>query len=262
MIKSFKDLWKAHSEWGQGILIKEIKPLKTADIYFGCTPDEWFNFALPKVKKPEELDLKEIKKALSPVSPPTTIYLWEEHIKAGFPKFLSQNGYELMTKDTWVVFDKRAGKNLEIEIPVEHTALAKFPDYEKVAVEVYRKEWSYDNRPYVEVCRRSLTGEVKSKAPSFSAEFFMIYEDSKPVAEGGLFLTKEVGYFHNDATFKRYQRRGYNTALIKKRIKFCLEKGIETLYALVEYEDPSFRNYNKCGFEPWQVANMFVLKPK
>lgn len=260
MIENFDDLWRAHSEWNQGILIKEIRPFKTADIYFGNTPDEWFNFALPKVEKPAHLDLKEIKSVLSPISPPTTIYLLERHIKSGFPEFLSQNGYELMGKDTWVVFNKKTEKDLQIEIPIEYIGLSKFPDYEKVAVEAYKEEWDYDNRPYVEICRKTLTGEVKSKTPGFSSKFLMVYENNKPVAEAGLLLTKQVSCFHNDATLKKHQRRGYHTALIKERIKFCLDKRIEILYALVEYGDQSFRNYSKCGFVPWQTANLFTLK--
>lgn len=260
MIKNFSDLWRAHANWAQGILIKEIVPLKTADIYFGHTPDEWFNFALPKVEKPAELDLEEIKKFLSPVCPPTTIYLWEKHIKTGFPEILAKNGYELMGKDTWVVFNEKVSKDLRTDIPVEHIGLSKFPDYEKVTVEVFKEDWNYDNKPYVEMCRKSLTGEMKSQAPGFSSELFMIYEDSKPAAGAGLFLTEEVGYFHNDATFKEYRKKGYHTALIKERIKFCLDRGIKTLYSIVEYKDQSFRNYNRCGFETWQVCNLFTLK--
>ena len=259
MIRSFEDLWEAYSEWGQGILIKEIKPLKTVDIYFGNTPDAWFNFALPKVKKPADLDLAEIKRVLSPISPPTTIYLWGKHIKAGFPKFLTKNGYEFMGADTWVVLKPKGLRKLKAEIPVEHIGLSKFPDYDKVTVEVFKEE-DYDNRPYVEMCRKSLTGEMKSKAPGFSSEFFMIYGDSKPAAGAGLFLTKEIGYFHNDATFKQYRKKGYHTALIKRRTRFCLDKGIEILYSIVEHKSQSFRNYNKCGFEAWQICNLFTLK--
>lgn len=259
MIKNFPDLWKAHSEWGQGILIKEIRPLRTANVYFGNTPDEWFNFALPKVKKPAELDLGEIRRVLSPVCPPTTVYLWEKQIKSGFPEFLIKNGYKLMGKDTWVVFN-HSFNNSETNIPVEHVGLSKFPDYAKVTIDVFKEDWDYDNKPYVEVCRKSLTGEMKSKAPGFSSEFFMIYEDGKPAAGAGLFLTKEIGYFHNDATFKKYRRKGYHTALIKERVKFCLDRGIKTLYSIIEYKDQSFRNYNKCGFETWQICNLFTLK--
>jgi len=90
----------------------------------------------------------------------------------------------------------------------------------------------------------------------------MIYENGKPAAGAGLFLTKEIGYFYNDATFKEYRKRGYHAALIKERIKFCLDKKVETLYSIVEYKSQSFRNYQKCGFETWQVCELFTLKNK
>jgi len=259
MIRNFTSLWKAHSEWEQGILVKEIKPLKTADAYIGNTPDAWYNFALPRVEKPAELDLGEIKKILFPISPPATIYLFGKHIKAGFSKFLTQNGYEFFGTDTWMVFNKKAGKDLKTDVQVEHIGLSKFPDYDKVTVGVFKEE-DYDNKPYVEICRKSLTGEMKSKAPGFSSEFFMIYENGKPAAGAGLFLTKEIGYFHNDATFKEYRKKGYHIALIKKRIEFCLDKGIEKLYSIVEHKSQSFRNYKRCGFETWQACNLFTLK--
>lgn len=259
MIKNFNYLWQEHFKWSQGVLVKKVIFLKTADIYIGNTPDAWYNFALPKVMKPKDLDLKEIKKVLSPISSPTTIYLFEKHIKAGFPKFLTQNGWEFFGSDTWMVFNPETDKDFKTNISAETINLAKFPDYEKVTVEVFGQE-GYDDGPYNKICQDSLTGKLKSKEPSFSAEFFMIYQNRQPTAGAGLFLTKEIGYFHNDATFKKHRGKGYHTTLIKKRVDFCLKKKIKTLYSIVEYEKQSFRNFKKCGFETWQVANLFTLK--
>lgn len=259
MIQGFEDLWQAHFEWARGVLLKKIKPLKAIDIYFGYPPTEWFNFALPTVEKPECLDLNEIKKILSPVSPPTAVYLHEKHVKAGFPEFLTQNGYQFMGTDTWMVFDKKISGELTSETPVEHIGLAKFADYDKLTHGVFKRE-GYDDPTYNEICRKSLTGEMKSKVPGFSSEFFMIYKDDKPVAGAGLFLTREVGYFHNDATYKQYRKKGYHAALIKERIKFCLDRKIKTLYSIVEKDSQSFRNFKRCGFKTWQVCELFTLK--
>lgn len=261
MIKNFPDLWKVHFEWSKGVLLKEIKKLKTADIYFGYPPTEWFNFAVPKVEKPTELDLVEIKKVLSPISPPTAIYLFEKYIKGGFAEFLKKKGYKFMGTDTYMVFNKKAGKDSRINVPIEHIGLSKFPDYDELTHQVF-KETGYDDPTYNKICRKSLIGEMKSKVPGFSSEFFMIYEDSKPAAGAGLFLAKEIGYFHNDATFKEYRKKGYHTALIKERIKFCLDRGIKTLYSIVEHKGQSFRNYSRCGFKTWQICNLFTLKSK
>lgn len=258
MIKNFSDLWKAHFEWNLGVLVKEIKHFKTADVYISYISDEWFNFALPRVEKPKNLDLDEIKKVLSPISPKTTIYLLEEHVKSGFPKFLLRNGYELFSEDNWVVFN-HSYKDLGTDIPVEKIGLSKFPDYDKVTVDAYKEFWDFDDRPYNEICRKVLTGAVKSKTTSFSTEFFMVYEDGKPAAGAGLFFTDKIGCFHNDATLKEYRKKGYHTALIKERIKFCLKKGIKTLYSIVDGE-LSLKNYSRCGFDPWQVASLFTLK--
>ncbi len=260
MIRSFEDLWKAHTELCQGVLIKDIKKLKTADIIIGNTPDAWYNFALPKVSKPADLDLNEIKKALSPINPATTIYLWEKHRKAGFSNPLKRNGYESMGTDTWMILKNKVRKDLETDVPVEHVGLSKFSDYEKITNKVFKEEDNYDDQPYNEVCRQALAGEKKSKTPSFSAEFFMVYKDSRPVAGAGLFLTKEVGYFHNTATLKSHRKKGYHTSLIKARIKFCLERKIPLLYSIVEYKSKSFRNLERFGFRSWQVCELFTLK--
>jgi len=257
MIRSFEDLWRAHTEMCQGVLVKDIKKLKTADVIIGNTPDAWYNFALPKVGKPADFDLEEIKKILFPISPPTTIYLWEKHVKAGFPEFLKQNEYQSFGTDVWMVSDKKTA--MEVDILIEQISLDKFSDFNQVTVEVYEEE-GYDDRPYNKICREALTGERKSKAPGFSSEFFMIYEDSKPAAGAGLFLTKETGYFHNDATYKQHRRKGYHTSLIKERINFCLNKGIKTLYSIVEKDSQSFRNFERCGFKTWQVCELFTLK--
>jgi len=261
VIKNFLDLWKVHFEWSKGVLLKEIKSLKTTDIYFGYPQTEWFNFALPKVEKPTELNLAEIKKVLFPVNPLTAIYLFEKHIKTGFPKFLKKNGYKFMGTDTYMVFNSKTLKDFKINIPIEHINLSKFQEYNELTYKVF-SEAGYDDLTYNKICHQTLTGEMKSKAPGFSSEFFMIYENGKPAAGAGLFLTKEIGYFHNDATFKEYRKRGYHAALIKERIKFCLDKKVETLYSIVEYKSQSFRNYQKCGFETWQVCELFTLKNK
>lgn len=259
MVRSFENLWQTHFEWAQGVLLKQIKPLKASGIYFGYPPTEWFNFALPKVKKPADLDLNEIKKVLSPISPPSAVYLHEKHVKAGFPKFLTRNDYQFMGTDTWMVLDKKISGGLKTDTPVEHIGLAKFADYDKLTHRVFIQE-GYDDPTYNKICLQSLTGEMKSKAPGFSSEFFMIYEDDRPVAGAGLFLTKEVGYFHNDATYKQYRKKGYHTALIKERIKFCLDKGIKILYSIVEEDNQSFSNFQRCGFKTWQVCELFTLQ--
>jgi len=283
MIKNFKDLWQAHTEWCQGILIREIKSLKSSDIYIGNVPDAWFNFALPKVGKPADLDLKEIKKALSPINPATTIYLWEKHRKAGFPNFLKENEYQSFGTDTWMVLELGGLKKFKVDFPVEHIGLSKFPDYVKVTNKVFKEEGGYDDRPYNEICRQVLAGKRESKTPSLSAEFFMVYKQSlktclkadgfkslteskevykggKPVSGAGLFLTKEAGYFHNTATFKPYRKKGYHTALMQERINFCLKRKIPLLYSIVEYKKASFRNLERFGFKTWQVCELFTLK--
>lgn len=259
MINNFPDLWKAHFEWNQGILVKEIKSLKTADIYLGNTPDEWFNFALPKVADPDGLDLEEIKDTLSLISPPTTVYLLETQIESGFPEFLRQNNYELMGKDTWLVFNQKTDSNLKTEVKIEKVGLDKFSDYQKVTEEAFKEE-GFDDRPYNEVCRKTLTGEMKSKNPGFSSDFLMIYIDGRPAAGAGLFTTDGMACFHNDATIKEFRRRGYHTNLIKNRINYCLNKGIKIIYTLVEHGSQSFRNFSRLGFETWQTAQMFTLK--
>ncbi|MDP3955059.1 MAG: GNAT family N-acetyltransferase [bacterium] len=260
MIRNFEDLWKEHFEYNRGILLKEIKFLKTVDIYLGNTSDEWYNFALPKTE-PENFDLKEIQRVLTPVSSSATVYLLEKYAKLGFPEYLLQNGYEFFGSDTWMVFDNKAIINLETSVSVERVNLLNFSDYDQVTTEVFEEE-GFDERPYNRICQESLAGVRKSKNPDFSSEFFMIYQDSKPAAGAGLFLTKEIGYFHNDATLPEFRGKGYHEALIKKRIDFCLERGIKTLYSMVEYQKQSFKNYSKCGFESWQLAQMFVQKGK
>jgi len=170
VIKNFLDLWKVHFEWSKGVLLKEIKSLKTTDIYFGYPQTEWFNFALPKVEKPTELNLAEIKKVLFPVNPLTAIYLFEKHIKTGFPKFLKKNGYKFMGTDTYMVFNSKTLKDFKINIPIEHINLSKFQEYNKLTYKVF-SEAGYDDLTYNKICHQTLTGEMKSKAPGFSSEF-------------------------------------------------------------------------------------------
>lgn len=259
MIKNFEELWEAHFKWSLGILTKEVKSFKTVDIYLGNIPDIWNNFALPKVINPTDLDFEEIKTNLTPYSPSSTIYLHEKQAKGGFKEFLLQNNYRFSGTDTWLVFNPKAARDLTIKAQVEKIGLAKFPDFGRLTLEVFKEE-GYDDSVYNEICRKSLTGEIKSQVPDFSSEFFMIYEDGQPAAGAGLFSTDKLGYLHNDATAKEYRGKGYQTALIKRRVELCLKRRIETIFSVVENESQSFKNYQKCGFETWQIGQLFVRK--
>jgi GNAT superfamily N-acetyltransferase len=258
MIKTFPSLWKEHFTWSRGVLTKKIIQLKSADIYLGYTPDAWYNFALPKVRSPRDFDLKEIKEILAPANPSATVYLHEKHIKA-YSLFLIRNGYRKMGTDTWMVFSPEIDKEVVVGTSVKHIGLSRFADFDKITTEVYKTE-GFDDRPYNEICRKTLIGKIKSKASGFSSEFFMIYEGGKPAAGAGLFRTYKIGYFHNDATLPCFRGKGYQTILIKERINYCLTRGIKTMYTIVEYGSRSFKNYQKCGFETWQVANLFTIQ--
>lgn len=261
VVGNFEQLWQKHFEWSLGVLVEETRKGKTADFYLiPSLLSEFYNFALPKIKTPIELNLKEIRRTFEQIRLNPCVYLWEKQIKSGFPGFLEKKDFKFFGTDTWMVFSKKAFEKPE-NIEVRHISVPEFEDFRIVLADCF-KEWP-GNEQYLQMCYDSLTGKAKSKnTPDLSSEFFVIYENSKPVAGAGLFVSEKekTAYFHNDGTLEKYRGKGYHGALILKRIDYCLKRGIEILYSIVEYESQSFRNYSRCGFEVWQGANLFALK--
>lgn len=248
-------LWTVHFEWGMGFLYREIVNTPSADIYLSDIPGEYYNFAVPSVSNPNELDLDTIEKQLLEVKQKPSFVLFSNHQTNGFVEFLVRNGYKSNGGDCWLVLDKPAYTNSKIDAEVTEVTSDLFEDYDSVLSKVFSD--FPGNEKYMEICFKSIKGEIKSKYSDLVSKLYLIYENGKPAAGAGLFYSKkaDIAYLHDAGTLPEFRGKGYQTALVKYRVNIALEQEISRIYTSVEPEGQSWSNCIKVGFNqtPWTV---------
>lgn len=103
--KYFKEVLDLHQKWAIGILYKKVIQDKTATIILSEIPGEYYNFAIPTVTEPELLDLDSVEKLLKTAGRKLSIFLLEEHLKAGFAEYLIRKGLVFDDRDSWMGYD-------------------------------------------------------------------------------------------------------------------------------------------------------------
>lgn len=249
----FEEFWTLHGQWAsQTPIIKETIELTSSKLYLSDVPGEFFNFAVPKTESPGNLDLAEIGK--------NGIYLFEKYWHCGFLEHLTKNGYKFLGTDCWLVSGRDANLEMQISTNILEVSRETFPDFYKVMSVVF-KNFS-GNKKYLEVCRDSLTN--KTLGCDLQSKFFLIYEGGKPVSGAGVFFSQanNIAYFHNAGTLENFRGKGYQTSLIKHRLKLVRDLGINRIYAITELGSSSWKNYLKLGFDQAQVAVIMAPNKK
>lgn len=260
MVNYFDELWDLYPEWSKGILVKEEVKGKTVEVFLSDVPGQYHNFAVPKVSTPQELDLEEIKELLARNGRSLSICLTENQQKTGFIEFLEKNNFVLDSRDCWVGYDPSTYISSPVDVEIIKVTTQTFDDYDEVLGKVFSD--FPGNEKYLEMCRKTLTGEIKNDFPGLKSEFFLIYDDQKAVSGGGLFYSKEknFAYLHDAGTLEEYRGRGYQTNLLRFRINKARGLGINRIYSSVEKESISWRNCLKLGLFELQTLFIFVEK--
>ncbi len=261
--KEFKNLLELHWIWQMGIFITEKKEIKGVVYYFGPINSEFFNLALPLIANPLELNLTEVKTEFEKHDRVPSFYITEDLQKLGFTDYLISKGYSSAGNDTWMVLDQsKYQKELSRSKVVEVTP-EKFSDYYSVLSVVFSD--FAGNEKYLEICKESISGRVTSEAfNDFKSELYLIYDNGKPIAGGGMFYSVEgnFAYLHDAGTLEEFRGKGYQTDLIRYRTNKALSLGITRIYSLVEEKSQSWKNMIKNGFEQVHSANIITLKNK
>lgn len=88
---------------------------------------------------------------------------------------------------------------------------------------------------------------------------WIVRSGEEAAAMGSLFIRGEEGYLANDFTFPEFRGGGYQTALIRERIRTAKASNLKRLYADVEFGSISHHNMLKAGFSTVYV-NAFWIK--
>lgn len=251
----FKTLWDAHFDWSMGILYSEILKGSSADSYLSEVSGEYYNFAVPSVLKLEGFNLKDIEKTLKEQDKKLSILLFSTHQEAGFTEYLVRNGYKSHGGDCWVVLDKDAYKDNKISTEVIEVTPDNFRDYYTVLSPVFSD--FPGNEKYLDICLKSIKGELHGRYGDLVSKLFVIYDSGKAAAGAGLFYSKKanIAYLHDAGTLPEYRGKGYQSALLKYRANISLAEGITRIYSSVEPNGQSWHNCIKVGFTqtPWSM---------
>jgi hypothetical protein len=259
--EDFQKLFNTHWKWQKGVFSTDIVEEDGVVYYFGRLNSEFFDVAIPQVGTPNKLNLDLIKRRFEAAERTPSFYLTEELQKKGFVEYLIRNGFSLLDSDTWMVLDESVYGEQEPNSKVTEVDLDKFGDYYSVLSVVFKDFQS--NEKYLEICKNSLAGKVKSENfDDFKSELYLIYDNDKPAAGGGMFYSVKgnFAYLHDAGTLEEFRGKGYQTDLIKYRANKALGLGINRIYSLTEQGEQSWKNMIKIGFNQLYVANILGLK--
>lgn len=244
-----------HFQWSTGVLYNEVKSIPSAKVYFSEVPGESYNFLVPDLHDPGLLELETIRQLFQANNKKPCVILHNEHQNEGFTELLVRNGYKSHGEDCWVLLDVNVYKNREVGANVVEVTPDTFKDYYSVLSPVFSD--FPGNEKYLELCLKSIKGELKSNCSDLISKLFLIYDSGKPVAGAGMFYSKsaDIAYLHDAGTLPEFRGKGYQTALLKHRANIALSQYITRVYSSVEPGSQSWSNCIKVGFNqtPWQL---------
>lgn len=251
----FNKLWNAHFDWSVGILYSEVKTTPKVKLYISDIPGEYYNFAVPTSDNLKKFDLKEVSDIFEKLNKKVSIELFSKHQAAGFTEFLIRKGYKSHGGDCWMVLDAGAYKSSELKTDVIEITTENFKDYYNVLSPVFSD--FPGNEKYLEICLKSIKGELSGKYKDLVSKLYVVYDNGNPASGAGLFYSKEadIAYLHDGGTLPNFRGKGYQTALLKYRSNLALKEGISRIYTCVEPGGQSWSNCIKTGFNqtPWSL---------
>jgi hypothetical protein len=197
-----------------------------------------YNYIFPKTN-PENIDFELVENELASFKSAgfEFAYYIDSTLMDDFENLINQQALKLQYTDRYVYLENPKPYEVEAKEVVELTSsnLDAFIE----ATEICFPNWS-NNREFTKWCLTSpfnkMIGiEISNKIASFGACYFR----------------KESDYvlLMNDGTISEYRRQGMQQYIMKERINRILkEKASPTIYANVEQDCPSHRNYSRIGF--------------
>lgn len=258
---NFQQLFDFHWLWQRGVFYTDVQEGKDLTYYFGPLKNEIFDVVLPKLNRPQELDLQAIQQVFTKMGEIPSFYLAEDLKKKGFVEYLIRAGYSLTGTDTWMVLEPSLYKKQEPKSEVITITADNFKDFYTVLSPVF-KDFS-GNETYLEICKQCISKNIGNEfAKDLKLELYLIYDNGKPASGAGIFYSveKNFAYLHDAGTLEEFRGRGYQTDLIEFRTNRAIDLGIDRVYTLVEHGGQSWKNMIKNGFNQAHMADIVSLK--
>lgn len=213
----------------------------------GVFTDSWYNFVVPIVGV-EDFSWDEAEKLIKSEKREgyeLSYYIAEKYLDEYQPvlkdKELTKLGDDnYMTYSMKGKFESVSGKFVEVDE-------GNFSEYAEMAVGVF-DDWSGER----EYCEHFYKLKRKNKDSDKIISNLMLVVDGKCVSFISIYGSKrqKLAYLHNAGTKDSHRRRGYFTRLVKHSCNLAFDKGVKSIYSLVEEGKGSFYGLSKLGFAP------------
>lgn len=96
---------------------------------------------------------------------------------------------------------------------------------------------------------------------------FMSFDGATPAGTGAVLILDEAAYLTFGATAPAFRRRGSQAAIMAARVQAAIERGCQYLFtetgeAVEGEEQVSYRNIERCGFEPTFLCENWTVKAR
>jgi ribosomal protein S18 acetylase RimI-like enzyme len=172
-----------------------------------------------------------------------TPYVWwlgGPTMPSGFNLYLKSRGFILFSEENAMVCDLTKSRDLPAppDLRIEQvTTMQHLEDFAKVLSAFESKiDTIYMNELLI-------SEKFRETNP-----LFVGYIDNRPVSTGSLCIQNKTASLHDLATDAKFRNKGIGTGMIRHRIRYAIEKGINTL-CLTTNLNSAFSLYQKMGFE-------------
>ena len=254
----FSDLYKNNLTLFSGVLNKEIIKYESFWHVKSNYSDEWYNFIVPCTSV-DNFDLakaQQIQQDEGATGTKVSYYISGELISE-YTKLLTKNDYSSIGDDTYML--KKIENVAEVSCQTEIHQLTSEHLEEYLALsDICFPEWT-SNREYGKhFFDLSINNPYKNK----DIKTFILQVDGKLVGFSSIIIDLDVGlsYLHNTGVHPDYRKLGYHTALVNFRCNYAFNLGVNQIYAIVEENSNSYKNFVKLCYKKTDKFHMFYKK--
>ncbi len=168
-------------------------------------------------------------------------------------KLLLKNGYEY--KNNWVRFcrDISPIENVKTDLEVRLIGKEYAGDFARLVTRNF-------NFP------AEMTGLLSSAVPAGNMNYYVSFDNYKPVGAGCAHFGKDTAWIGMAATEESHRGRGSQAAILSARIDEARRRGckwiaVETAEETAEHDAPSYRNMLRYGFRLLYKRPNYVFEP-
>lgn len=217
---------------------------------------EWYNFIVPKLSNPADLDTKELNKLIKSEKDDgkkVSFYI-NQTLLNSYQSYLKKNDYRLGGNEIYL---QKTLHNIDKpKLPADYVVDSSYDLNAVVSVlEKCFPEWP-EEKAYLE--RYEQYKKIGQEDRCF--ETFVVHHQDEIVGSGSISLDKNLnlGYLHNAGILATHRRKGLHTALVDERCLYCIVNGVTRVVSIVDDNAGSYTSLLNNGFVTADKFYLFV----